>query len=67
MGRHRPLRGLDRMVVLGCRQLRSVLAEYADHYNFTHRALGQAPPHPPDDQLSLRRAGGLCDGIGSVL
>ena len=24
---------LDRMLILGCRQLRSVLAEYADHYN----------------------------------
>ncbi len=37
---------LDRMLILGCRQLRSVLAEYADHYNVhrPHRALGQAPP-----------------------
>jgi putative transposase len=37
---------LDRMLILGCRQLRSVLAEYADHYNGhrPHRALGQAPP-----------------------
>jgi putative transposase len=37
---------LDRMLILGCRQLRSVLAEYADHYNShrPHRALGQAPP-----------------------
>jgi putative transposase len=24
---------LDRMLIVGCRQLRSVLAEYADHYN----------------------------------
>ena len=37
---------LDRMLLLGCRQLRSVLAEYDDHYNGhrPHRALGQAPP-----------------------
>jgi putative transposase len=37
---------LDRMLILGCRQLRSVLAEYVDHYNGhrPHRALGQAPP-----------------------
>jgi transposase InsO family protein len=37
---------LDRMLIMGCRQLRSVLAEYADHYNVhrPHRALGQAAP-----------------------
>jgi putative transposase len=37
---------LDRMLILGCRQLRAVLTEYADHYNGhrPHRALGQAPP-----------------------
>jgi putative transposase len=37
---------LDRMLIVGCRQLRWVLAEYADHYNGhrPHRALGQAPP-----------------------
>ena len=36
---------LDRMLIYGCRQLRLVLAEYADHYNVhrPHRALGQAP------------------------
>ena len=40
---------LDRMLVVGCRQLRSVLAEYVDHYNLhrPHRALGQAPPLRP--------------------
>jgi hypothetical protein len=34
------------MLILGSRQLVSVLAEYADHYNVhrPHRALGQAPP-----------------------
>jgi transposase InsO family protein len=37
---------LDRMPILGCRQLRALLAEYVDHYNRhrPHRALGQAPP-----------------------
>jgi transposase InsO family protein len=37
---------LDRMLILGGRQLRSVLAEYADHYNVhrPHRSLGQVPP-----------------------
>jgi putative transposase len=42
---------LDRMLVFGCRQLRSVLAEYADHDNRhrPHRALGQAPPLGPDE------------------
>ena len=37
---------LDRMLILGCRQLRSVLTEYADHYNGhrPHRAREQAPP-----------------------
>jgi putative transposase len=41
---------LDRMLIFGCRQLRSVLAEYADHYNShrPHKALGQAPPLGPD-------------------
>jgi transposase InsO family protein len=40
---------LDRMLILGCWQLRAVLAEYADHYNGhrPHRALGQAPPLGP--------------------
>ena len=37
---------LDRMLIVGCRQLVWVLAEYADHYNVhrPHRALGQASP-----------------------
>jgi putative transposase len=37
---------LDRMLIVGGRQLRSVLADYADHYNGhrPHRVLGQAPP-----------------------
>ena len=37
---------LGRMLILGCRQLRPVLAEYVDHYNGhrPHRALGLIPP-----------------------
>jgi putative transposase len=37
---------LDRMLIFGCRQLRLVLAEYAEHYNVhrPHRALRQVPP-----------------------
>jgi transposase InsO family protein len=33
---------LDRMLIVGCRQLRSVLAEYSNHYNVhrPHRAFG---------------------------
>jgi putative transposase len=44
---------LDRMLIVGCRQLRSVLAEYAEHYNGhrPHRALGRphrsGPPNHP--------------------
>jgi len=40
---------LDRMLILGCRHLQAVLAEYVDHYNDhrPHRALGQAPPLGP--------------------
>jgi putative transposase len=37
---------LDRLLIFGCLQLRSVLAEDADHYNVhrPHRALRQLPP-----------------------
>jgi putative transposase len=40
---------LDRMLIFGRRQLVSVLAEYANHYNLhrPHRALEQAPPLGP--------------------
>jgi putative transposase len=33
---------LDRMLILGCRQLQAVVSEYADHHNVhrPHRALG---------------------------
>jgi len=51
---------LDRMLILGCRQLQAVLAEYVDHYNGhrPHRALGQTPPLGPAEPpvvLTTRR------------
>ena len=50
---------LDRMLILGCRQLRSVLAEDADHDNGhrPHRALGQAPPLGPGEPAVVVPAG----------
>jgi transposase InsO family protein len=60
---------LDRMLIVGCRQLWSVLAEYADHYNGhrPHRALGQAPPLGSAlNHRSSRRLEGLPDGIDSA-
>jgi transposase InsO family protein len=62
---------LDRMLILGCRQLRSVLAEYADHYNGhrPHRALGQAPPLEPDEPVALAPAGRILrrDRLGGLI
>jgi hypothetical protein len=59
---------LDRMLIFGCRQLRSVLAEYTDHYNGhrPHRALGQAHRSNPPNHRSSRRLEGLPDGTDSV-
>jgi putative transposase len=68
---------LGRMLILGCRQLRSVLAEYADHYNLhrPHRALGQAPPlgpgvpvvlAPPGRVVRRARLGGLIHEYAQV-
>jgi transposase InsO family protein len=50
---------LDWMLIFGCRQLRSVLAEYVDHYNVhrPHRALGQAPPLGPGEPAVVVSAG----------
>jgi putative transposase len=50
---------LDRMLIVGCRQLRSVLAEYADHYNGhrPHRALAQTPPLGLGEPVVLAPAG----------
>jgi hypothetical protein len=52
---------LDRMLIVGCRQLRSVLAEYADHSNGhrPHRALGQAPPLRPGVPVALAPPAGI--------
>ena len=68
---------LDRMLVVGGRQLQAVLAEYVDHYNGhrPHRALGQAPPlgpaEPPVVLTSRRilrrdRVGGLIHEYAQV-
>jgi putative transposase len=39
----------DRMLILGQRHLRHVLAEYVRHYNESrpHQALNLSPPRPP--------------------
>jgi putative transposase len=49
---------LDRMLILGCRQLEAVLAEYVAHYNGhrPHRALGQAPPLRPAEPPVVLKA-----------
>jgi transposase InsO family protein len=61
---------LDRMLVLGCRQLRSALAEYADHYNGhrPHRALEQAPLLGPGEPVVLAPAGRIVrrDRLGGL-
>ena len=59
---------LDRMLILGCRQLRSVLAEYVDHYNGhrPHRAWGRRRRSSPACLLFWRRLGGSCDEIALV-
>jgi putative transposase len=38
---------LDRMLIMGCRQLRSVLAEYVDHYRGRDRPCGRPPAQIP--------------------
>ncbi len=38
---------LDRMLIFGCQQLRSVLAEYADHYRGRDRPCGRPPTQIP--------------------
>jgi hypothetical protein len=47
---------LDRMLIFACRQLRSVLTEYTDHYNLhrPHRALGRAHRSGPPNRWSSR-------------
>jgi putative transposase len=62
---------LDRMLIFGCRQLRSVLAEYADHYNGhrPHRALGQAAPLRPAEPPLVLTIGRVVrrDRIGGLI
>jgi len=62
---------LDRMLILGCRQLRSVLADYADHYNGhrPHRALGQASPLGPGEPVVLVPTGRIMrrDRLGGLI
>jgi putative transposase len=62
---------LDRMLIFGGGQLRSVLAEYADHYNGhrPHRALGQAPPLGPAEPSVILPARGVVrrDRLGGLI
>jgi putative transposase len=62
---------LDRMLIFGCRQLRSVLPEYANHYNLhrPHRALGQAPPLEPGEPVVLAPPGRVVrrDRLGGLI
>jgi hypothetical protein len=59
------------MLIFGCRQLRSVLAEYVDHYNVhrPHRALGQAPPLRPGEPAVVVMAGRVIrrDRLGGLI
>ena len=68
---------LDRLLIVGYRQLRAVLAEYADHYNGyrPHRALEQTPPlgpgvpvvsAPPARIVRRDRLGGLIHQYAQV-
>jgi putative transposase len=62
---------LDRLLIVGCRQLRLVLAEYADHYNVhrPHRALGQLPPLGPGEPAVVAPAGRVVrrDRLGGLI
>jgi putative transposase len=62
---------LDRMLILGCRQLQWVLAEYTDHYNVhrPHRALEQAPPLGPGVPVVLAPPGRVVrrDRLGGLI
>jgi putative transposase len=62
---------LDRMLIVGCRQLRSVLSEYVDHYNGhrPHRALGQTPLLKPSVPVVLAPPGRVVrrDRLGGLI
>jgi len=59
---------LDRMLIFGCWQLRSVLAEYVDHYNGhrPHRPCGRCRHWGLANQLWSCRLEGSCGEIDSV-
>jgi putative transposase len=62
---------LDRLLIVGCRQLRLVLAKYANHYNVhrPHRALGQLPPLGPGEPPVVVPAGRVVrrDRLGGLI
>jgi putative transposase len=62
---------LDRILIFGSWQLRSVLTEYADHYNRDrpHRALGQAAPLGPAEPPLVLPAGTVVrrDRLGGLI
>jgi hypothetical protein len=68
VGGHGSAEVLDWMLMLGCRQLRSVLTDYADYDNRhrPHRALGRRHRWGPANHLPSCRLGSSCDEIGSV-
>jgi putative transposase len=59
------------MLIVGRRQLVSVLAEYAEHYNMhrPHRALGQAPPLGSVESVAVVSAGRVVrrDRLGGLI
>jgi hypothetical protein len=59
------------MLIFGCWQLVSVLAEYADHYNGhrPHRALEQAPPLGSTEPPVIPLAGKVArrDRLGGLI
>jgi putative transposase len=62
---------LDRLLIVGGRQLRAVLAGYADHYNGhrPHRALGQVPPVGPSEPAARVAVGRVVrrDRLGGLI
>jgi putative transposase len=62
---------LDRLLIVGGRQLRAVLAGYADHYNGhrPHRALGQLPPVGPSEPVARVAVGRVVrrDRLGGLI
>jgi putative transposase len=63
---------LDRMLIFGCQQLRSVLAEFADHYNVhrPHRSLGLEPPLLRGEAVAVAGPAGIVvrrDRLGGLI